>query len=84
MRVNQMKAIMIVFILAGGTTSLIILIDFIMGTEPKFLIEKAINPFRVLEPAEYVIMFLFGLFFCFRLLQSFLKKKKKQPESETN
>jgi hypothetical protein len=79
-----MKAIMVVFILAGGMLSLIILIDFIMGTEPKLLIWKALNPFRVMEPAEYVIVFLFALFFCIRLVRSFLKKKKKQSESQTN
>jgi hypothetical protein len=79
-----MKAIMVVFILAGGMLGLIILLDFLMGTDPKLLFGKALNPFRVMEPAEHVIIFLFGLFFCFRFLQSLLKKKKKQPESETN
>jgi hypothetical protein len=79
-----MKVIMVVFILAGGLLGLIILLDFLMGTKPNLLIGKALDPFRVMEPAEYVIILLFGLFFCIRLLQSFLKKKKKQPESETN
>ncbi|MEH7094286.1 hypothetical protein [Neobacillus vireti] len=79
-----MKAIMVVFILAGGMLGLIILLDFIMGTEPKLLIWKALNPFRVMEPAEYVIVFLFALFFSIRLVQSFLKKMRKQRESKTN
>jgi hypothetical protein len=78
-----MKAIMVVFILAGGMLGLIILLDFLMGTEPNSLLMKALDPFRVMEPAEYVIVFLFILFFCLRLLQSFLKKKKKQSNSET-
>ncbi|MEH7417550.1 hypothetical protein V7266_19985, partial [Neobacillus drentensis] len=72
-----MKSLMIVCLLAGGMLGLIILLDFIMGTPPNLLIWKAINPFRVMEPAEYVIVFLFALFFCIRLLRSFLKKKKK-------
>ncbi|MBT2658200.1 hypothetical protein J7E81_23655 [Bacillus sp. ISL-18] len=79
-----MKAIMVVFILAGGMLGLIILLDFIMGTEPRLLIWKALNPFRVMEPAEFVIVFLFALFFGIRLVQSFLKKMRKQRESETN
>ncbi|ULT59145.1 hypothetical protein L1999_11735 [Neobacillus drentensis] len=79
-----MKAIMVVFVLAGGMLGLIILLDFIMGTEPKLLIWKALNPFRVMEPAEYVIVFLFALFFSIRLFQSFLKKMRKQRESKTN
>jgi len=79
-----MKAIMVVFILAGGMLGLIILLDFIMGTEPKLLIWKALNPFRVMEPAEYVIVFLFALFFCIRMVKFFLKKMRKQHESKTN
>lgn len=79
-----MKAIMVVFILAGGMLGLIILLDFIMGTEPKLLIWKALNPFRVMEPAEYVIVFIFALFFSIRLVQSFLKKMRKKNESQTN
>jgi len=75
---------MVVFILAGGMLGLIILLDFIMGTEPKLLIWKALNPFRVMEPAEYVIVFLFALFFCIRMVKSFLKKMRKQHESKTN
>jgi hypothetical protein len=75
---------MVVFILAGGMLGLIILLDFIMGTEPKLLIWKALNPFRVMEPAEYVIVFLFALFFCTRLVKSFIKKMRKKSESQTN
>ena len=84
MRVNKLKAIMVVFILAGGMLGLIILLDFIMGTAPNLLILKALNPFRVMEPAEYVIVFLFALVFCIRLLKSYFQKKKKQNESQTN
>ncbi|PLS07216.1 hypothetical protein [Neobacillus cucumis] len=78
-----MKPILIVLVLAGGLLSLIIFLDFIMGTAPIRLVWKALNPFRVMEPAEYVIVFLFTLLFCLRLLKSFLKKRQ-QGDSQTN
>jgi len=79
-----MKAIMVVCILAGGMMGLIIFLDFIMGTAPNMLISKALNPFRVMEPAEYVIVFIFALFFGIRLLRSYIKKRKAEQDSPTN
>ena len=79
-----MKAILVVCILAGGMLGLIILLDFIMGTAPDMLITKALNPFRVMESAEYVIVLIFALFFGIRLLRSYLKKRKAENGSQTN
>ncbi|WP_160718996.1 hypothetical protein [Bacillus sp. USDA818B3_A] len=78
-----MKAILVVFTVAGGMLTLIILIDFIMGTDPSTLLWKALNPFRVMEAAEYIIIFLFALMFSLKLLQAFLKKRR-QRNSEAN
>lgn len=80
---NGLKAIFVVFTITGGLLSLIILIDLIMGTSPSRVLWKALNPFRVMEPAEYVIVLLFSLFFCLRLLQAFLKKRR-QRDSQSN
>jgi hypothetical protein len=84
MRVKHLKAIFVVFILAGGLLGLIIFLDILLGTEPKSLFGKAINPFRVMEPAEYVIVFLFTFFIFVRLVKSYFKKRKKQDNPQTN
>ncbi|MDR4946885.1 hypothetical protein [Neobacillus cucumis] len=79
-----MKAMFVIFILAGGMLGLIIFLDILLGTEPKRLFGKALNPFRVMEPAEYVIVFFFAFFLAVSLVKSFLKKRKKQNNPQTN
>jgi hypothetical protein len=49
-----------------------------MGLSFSGIIWKAINPFRVMEAAEYIIVILFILFFLIDTLGSHLNKKKKE------
>ena len=76
-----MKILLITGLLAFLLLTLIISLDLILGTEPRSVIWKAMNPFRVMEPAEYVIVLLFILFFLLKILLTFLKKKKEENPS---
>jgi hypothetical protein len=49
-----------------------------MGIDISGIIWKAINPFKVMEPAEYVIIFLFLLFFVIDTFGGYLNKKKEK------
>jgi len=57
---------------------LIISLDLLMGISFKGVFWKAVNPFRVMEAAEYIIILLFGLFFMIDTLGAYLNKKKKE------
>lgn len=78
-----MKQFLVAILFAGGLLAMIIFLDFIMGTSPERLIWKALNPFRVMEAAEYIIILLFILIFCIIAIRSYIKKKRQsQPQSE--
>ncbi|MFJ7726490.1 hypothetical protein ACIQXV_10020 [Neobacillus sp. NPDC097160] len=79
-----MKQFFVATLLAIGMFALMILLDLLIGTTPKGIIWKTINPFRVMEPAEYIIVILFILFFLGQSLTSFLKKKKQQSQPPSN
>jgi hypothetical protein len=72
-----MKEFIVVLTLAGGLLFLIIFLDFIMGTSPHGLVWKALNPFRVMEAAEYLIVLLFVLIFIIKTLRSYIKMKRQ-------
>ncbi len=72
-----MKEFLVVLLLAGGLLSLIICLDYIMGTSPQGLVWKALNPFRVMDAAEYLIVLLFVLIFVIKIFGSYIKKKRQ-------
>ncbi|MFJ5716464.1 hypothetical protein [Neobacillus sp. NPDC093127] len=75
-----MKLFLVTIVLATGMFSLIMMIDLLMGIVRRGIIWKALNPFRVMETAEYIIILLFVLFFIFTLIGSYLKKKQKDNQ----
>ncbi|WML39321.1 hypothetical protein RCG19_19380 [Neobacillus sp. OS1-2] len=72
-----MKQFFVATLLAFGMFFLMILLDLKMGVTPNGVIWKTINPFRVMEPAEYIIVILFILFFLLQAFLSFIKKKRQ-------
>ncbi|MEH7307195.1 hypothetical protein [Neobacillus drentensis] len=78
-----MKIFFVTSLLAVFSAILIISLDLIMGVSVSGIIWKAINPFRVMEPAEYVIIFLFTAFFVIDTFGSYLNKKKNK-QNPTN
>jgi hypothetical protein len=79
-----MKTIFAMILLSGMLFLTIFTLDLFSGASIQTLIWKTINPFRVMEPAEYVIIFLFGLFFFIDIIGSYLNKNKdkdKDPSS---
>ncbi|MBO0961837.1 hypothetical protein J1P26_19205 [Neobacillus sp. MM2021_6] len=72
-----MKQFFVATLLAFGMFFLMIFLDLKMGVTPNGVIWKTINPFRVMEPAEYIIVILFILFFLLQALLSFIKKKRQ-------
>ncbi|WHY69242.1 hypothetical protein [Neobacillus sp. SuZ13] len=78
-----MKIFFVTGLLATFSVILIVSLDLMMGIGISGIIWKAINPFKVMEPAEYVIIFLFLLFFVIDTFGSYLNKKKKK-QNPTN
>ncbi len=77
-----MKLFLVSVLLAAGLLILIILLDMLMGVDPSKVVWKAINPFRVIEPAEMVIILIFVSVF---LIDSFItyRKQKKAPKKQS-
>jgi len=71
-----LKLFMVTILLACGLLVMIISLDLIMGVKFPGIIWKAVNPFRVMEPAEYLIIFLFFFLFLSRKMWLFLKKRE--------
>jgi len=76
-----LKLFMVTILLACGLLVMIISLDLIMGEKFPGIIWKAVNPFRVMEPAEYLIVFLFFFFFFSRKMWLFLKKRESSNSS---
>jgi hypothetical protein len=76
----KLKLMFVTFLLASALFALIIMIDLLMGTKITNLIKKESNPFQVMEPAEYAMLYL--LLFCIGgfAIFSFLKKRKKKAK----
>jgi hypothetical protein len=76
----KLKLLFVTLLLAFALFALIIMIDLFMGTKISYLITKESNPFQVMEPAEFTMLYL--LLFCtvaFAIF-SFLKKRKKKAK----
>jgi hypothetical protein len=71
-----LKIFLVSMLLAVSSTLLIIALDLGMGISMTGIIWKAINPFRVMEAAEYIIILLFVLFFFIDSFSAYLNKKK--------
>ncbi|PFP25813.1 hypothetical protein COJ96_18810 [Bacillus sp. AFS073361] len=78
-----MKIFFVTCLLATFSVILIVSLDLLMGISISGIIWKAVNPFKVMEPAEYVIIFLFLLFFIIDTFGGYLNKKKKK-QNPTN
>ncbi|MDN3015279.1 hypothetical protein PH210_03540 [Paenibacillus sp. BSR1-1] len=72
-----MKIILVTGLLAALLITLIIALDMIMGAGLPGVIWKAINPFKVMEPAEYIILILSILFFLIASFGGYLNKKRQ-------
>ncbi|WP_462409713.1 hypothetical protein [Neobacillus sp. Marseille-QA0830] len=77
-----MKILLVSVILAGGLLSFIMYLDILMGVEPSKLVLKALDPFRVIEPAELVIIFIFTGSFLMESLYTFIKKRKRKSANK--
>ena len=76
--VMRLKIFFVSGLLAAFSVILIVSLDLLMGINISGIIWKAINPFKVMEPAEYVIIFLFLLFFVIDTFGGYLNKKKEK------
>jgi hypothetical protein len=72
----RLKLFLVTVLLAISLLALIISLDLIMGVRFRGVIWKALNPFQVMETAEYIIILLFILGFLIGTIGSYLKKKK--------
>lgn len=72
----RLKIFFVTSLVAIFSALLIISLDLLMGISITGIFWKAINPFRVMEPAEYVIIFLFFAFYVIDTFGSYLNKKK--------
>lgn len=74
---DKVKLFLVSMLLAVGLFSVIIVLDLLMCISPKGIILKATNPFRVMEKAEYFILFLFLLVYIFDIIGGYLNKKQE-------
>ena len=81
LRVKRLKLFLVTILLTFILLSMIISLDLLMGTNPKGVILKAMNPYMVMEPAEFIIVLLFILFFILKSVSSYFKNKKKENPS---
>ncbi|OLS40320.1 hypothetical protein [Bacillus sp. MRMR6] len=77
-----MKILMVTGLLAVSLIFLIIALDLLMGTSLSEVFQKATNPFRVMEPGEYIVVILFTLSVVIRSYFSVLKKKNASASVE--
>jgi len=79
--VKLLKIFLVMVLLMGALFGLVISLDLTMGVSYQGIIAKALNPFRVMETAEYIILLLFILFFVMNLIGTFLNKKRDDNSS---
>jgi hypothetical protein len=75
---EAVKLLFVTFLLATGLISFFIAMDLLMGTSFFKLIWNAINPFRVMEIAEYVILFIFVFILFIEAYVSYRKTKNQK------
>lgn len=73
-----LKILFVTCLLAIASTILIISLDLLMGVQISGIFWKAINPFRVMEPAEYIIILLCIMVYFVDTFGAYLKKKKEK------
>jgi CDP-diglyceride synthetase len=76
--VKWLKILFVTCLLAIASTILIISLDLLMGVQISGIFWKAINPFRVMEPAEYIIILLCIMVYFVDTFGAYLKKKKEK------
>ncbi|NHM32051.1 hypothetical protein [Neobacillus terrae] len=76
-----MKILLVTFLLAGTLLLLIMSLDLIMGASLLEVFAKAANPFRLMEPTEYAVVFLFIISLGIYLLKTYFFKKKDEDNS---
>ena len=76
-----MKTIFAIVLLWSMLFMTIFSLDLFSGVSIQGLISKTLNPFRVMEPAEYIIIILFALFFLIDIIGSYLNKNKENNPS---
>jgi uncharacterized membrane protein len=76
-----MKPILVSIVISIGMLGMIMFMDLIMGTNPNQVFLKALNPFRVMEAAEYMIIFLFVTLFMIKMVGAYIRKKRNNSES---
>lgn len=76
-----MKIFFATVFIALTLAMLIISIDMIMGTKFSGVVTKELNPFRVMEPAEKIIILLFILYFSIKSVVNFFKKRNENTKS---
>lgn len=74
--VMRLKILFVTTLLAAFSLILIISLDLLMGISISGIFWKALNPFRVMETAEYIIILLFILFYVIESFGAYLNKKK--------
>jgi len=79
-----MKILLVTFILSVTVLLLIMSLDLIMGSKLNEVFWKASNPFRVMEPSEYAVVFMFIISLGIYYLKTFLTKKKNRDNTSKN
>jgi hypothetical protein len=82
MRVLVLKILTVTGLLAASLILLIMGLDLMMGTSLSEVFQKASNPFRVMEPGEYIVVIVFILSVVIRSYISVLKKKNAASSVE--
>jgi hypothetical protein len=75
-----MKLLFVILLLSTTLFSLIVTIDLFMGTKINYLLIKEMNPFQVMEPAEYALIFILSSSVLVATIISFIKKQKKKSQ----
>ena len=76
-----MKIFFVTVLITLTLAMLIISIDMVMGTKLSGIVTKELNPFRVMEPAENIIILLFILYFSIKSVVNFFKKRNENTKS---
>lgn len=73
---------MVTLLLAASVFLLLSGLDLILGIKLSQILAKEMNPFRVMDPTEYVLLILLALFLAIQIFNSIRKKKQKGNASK--
>ncbi len=82
LRVLRLKLLLVSSLLTVSLLLLVVIIDLLMGIHLSEVMKEAINPFRVMEPGEYVVVILFILYIVIKSVYSILKKKYAETSNQ--